>query len=505
MMPPLYAKEACRCNGSGGTAIHTPCLASTVRLCFTQGRIVVDHRYLVVSDLHLADVEDHDDGWKYFKGSEYLFTGDFATLLEEFGQEGEFHNTLILNGDIFDFDLVISSPKDAPWPVSGSERRRGLRPTPEKSAWKLSQILLHHADFLTALVRFVAAGNRIVYVLGNHDREVHFAAVEEVLRKELDEIAHQMGESFEQCSFIIEPWFHYEEGRIYVEHGHQYDYYSSFKYILDPVVRRRGGKELALPMGNISNRLLMSRMGFFNPHTTDYILNIYSYLAHWFKFYAFSRHSLLFSWLLGSFMTLRRLLSTKRRLVRRPRDYERRVKDQAKRTGISSEKLRALNALQRPPITGRIFRIVREFWIDRLIMAFFMTGGTIALALVPIPLWIKLMVPLSCFPLLYFLYELLVQGETVFSAEDGVNRHAFPIGQLLKVPIVVFGHTHTPGLRPMGPDSTLVNTGTWAPMTSRPMGPLKEGYRNYLIAHYGKQGPALELGARVGSGSTVER
>jgi UDP-2,3-diacylglucosamine pyrophosphatase LpxH len=463
----------------------------------------VEHRYLVVSDLHLADVEDHEDGWRYFKGSQYLFTEDFTTLLEDFAEESECHNTLILNGDIFDFDLVASCPKEPTWPVSPSERGRGLRPTPEKSAWKLAQILGHHAEFMTALVSFVAAGNRIVYVLGNHDRELHFPAVEEVLRNELESTAQQLGGSFDQSAFTVEPWFFYEEGRIYVEHGHQYDYYTSFKYILDPVVHRRGGEELALPMGNISNRLLMSRMGYFNPHTTDYILNMYSYLAHWFRFYAFTRRNLLLSWLLGSFMTLRRLISTKRRLVRRPRGYQKRLEQQAEHTGISPEKLRALDALKRPPIAGRVFRIIREFWIDRLIMAIFMTGSTIALALVPIPLWIKLMVPLSCFPLLYFLYESLVQGETVFSAEAGVNRHAFPIAQLLEVPLVVFGHTHSPGLRPMGPNSTFVNTGTWAPMTSRPMGPLKEGYRNFLIAHCSKQGSALELGARVGPGATV--
>ncbi len=463
----------------------------------------MEHRYLVVSDLHLADIEDHQDGWKYFKGSQYRYAEEFAQLVESFADESSEPCTLVLNGDIFDFDLVIASPDNAPWPVAGGERRRGLRPTPEKSAWKLSLILDHHRWFLETLVRFASAGNRIVYVIGNHDRELHFDPVEEVLRNRLEETAQGISETFYQTTLMVEPWFFYEAGRIYVEHGHQYDYYSSFRYVLDPVVRRKGGEELALPMGNISNRLLMSRMGYFNPHTTDYILNMYSYLAHWFRYYAFSRHSLLFSWLLGSFMTLRRLLSTKRRMVRRPQGYQKRLDQQAARTGISQEKLRALNALQRPPITGRVFRIIREFWIDRLIMAFFMTGGTVALALVPIPLWIKLMVPLSCFPLLYFLYELLVQGETVFSAEAGVNRHAFPIRRLLKVPIVVFGHTHSPGLRPMGPDSTFVNTGTWAPMTGRPMGPLKEGYRNYLIARCGTTGSTLELGARVGPGAAV--
>lgn len=458
-------------------------------------------RYLVVSDLHLADVEDHEDGWKYFKASRYMFDLDFAAMLDEFSAQSSLPATLVLNGDIFDFDLVTALPEDPPWPISAGERRHGLRPTAEKSAWKLARILDFHPEFVAALARFITAGHRVVHVLGNHDRELHFPAVQEVLRYRLRQAAVDAGQVLDDAALQVESWFFYEPGRIYVEHGHQYDYYSSFRHVLDPVVRRKGDEELALPMGNISNRLLMSHMGYFNPHSTDYILNMFRYIAHWFRFYAFSRHSLLISWLLGSLLTLRRLLDTKGRLLRQPPAWQEQFDHLVTRSGLTGEQLEQLQALQRPPITNRVFRIVREFWIDRLIMAFFMAGGTIALALVPIPLWVKLMVPLSCFPLLYFLYESVVQGETVFTAEEGVNRHAFSIAKVLQVPLIVFGHTHAPGLLPIGPGITFVNTGTWAPIILRPMGPLKEGYRNVLTAHYQEGIPCLDLSARLGASS----
>ena len=465
----------------------------------------MEAQYLVVSDLHLADVEDHEDGWKFYKGSRYAFDEDFADLLQQFADDCEQQSTLILNGDIFDFDLVSDSPEKPPWKVSRSERRRGLRPTPEKSAWKLERILDHHPEFLAALARFSGAGHRVVYVLGNHDREMHFPEVEQLLRTRLQQAAKSADVDHDPTSLTVEPWFFYEKDRIYAEHGNQYDYYSSFRYILDPVVKRKGGEELALPMGNISNRLLMSRMGYFNPHSTDYILNMFRYFLHWFRFYAFSRHGLLFSWLIGSFMTMRSLLSTKGRLQRRPpAQYEQRFQDQLDRSDMTAEQLKAIRSLQKPPITNRVFRIIREFWIDRLSMGFFMTGGTIALALVPIDLWIKLMVPLSCFPLLYFLYESVVQGETVFSAEDGVNKHAFPIAKVLRVPVIVFGHTHAPGLRPIGPNISFVNTGTWAPITRRPMALARRGFRNFLIARFPGGVPCLELGARLGISADVE-
>jgi hypothetical protein len=60
-----------------------------------------------------------------------------------------------------------------------------------------------------------------------------------------------------------------------------------------------------------------------------------------------------------------------------------------------------------------------------------MTGGTVALALVPIPLWIKLMVPLSAFPALFFVYEWLAHGETVFSVESVLHQYALRVARLV--------------------------------------------------------------------------
>lgn len=138
------------------------------------------HRYLILSDLHLCDVEEHEDGWKAYKSAAYLFDEEFAKLVERFlattpaGTEP----ILVLNGDLFDFDLVDAVPSPAPWPVSRSESKRGLDPTAEKSAWKLERMLAHHPIFLRAIAGYLGHGHRLVYVLGNHDREFHFSPVQ---------------------------------------------------------------------------------------------------------------------------------------------------------------------------------------------------------------------------------------------------------------------------------------------------------------------------------------
>jgi predicted GNAT family N-acyltransferase len=146
--------------------------------------------------------------------------------------------------------------------------------------------------------------------------------------------------------------------------------------------------------------------------------------------------------------------------------------------------LDALARLQQPPITQRFFRIVREFWIDRVLIAAVMTAGTVTLALVPIPLWIKLMVPLSSFPLLYLVYEYMVREEGVHAIGKGIPAVARAIGDLLPVRVVTFGHSHRPRLQPLRGGLTFVDTGTWAPVTRMDDRRRVPGYRNYLVASF---------------------
>jgi UDP-2,3-diacylglucosamine pyrophosphatase LpxH len=448
------------------------------------------NRYLVVSDLHLCDVENHADGWKRYKSTAFVFDDEFAALLARFADEGEGEPTLVLNGDIFDFDLVAAVPDDRPFPVSRAERWRGLDATAEKSAWKLERMLAHHPGFVAALARFAARGHAIVYVLGNHDRELHFPEVRAALERAVRAAAGLEGDEPARPLVQVEEWFFYVPGELYAEHGHQYDYYSSFRHLLAPVVEVRGQRLLAVPMGNLSNRYLLGRMGFFNPHAGDYILNMYRYVAHWLRHYAFSRRSLVLPWFWGSLVVMLTLLNLKRKQLVTPPAQAAALAATARRYGLTEETVAALWSLQRPPITSRFYRIVREFWLDRLLMAVVMTGGTIALALVPIPLWIKLMVPLSSFPLVYFIYEWLVRGETIFSIEKKLPEYARRIAALLPTQVVTFGHTHVPRLIPLDDAVAFVDTGTWAPITG-PQGSRKAGYHNYLLVQPGPERPCL--------------
>lgn len=444
-----------------------------------------DREYLIVSDLHLADEEDHEDGWKRHKHSRFFYDRELAEL---FGRFCEDHPraqlTLILAGDILDFDLVSAVPEAPPWPVSRRERKCGLDATAAKSAYKCELMLASHPDFMDALARFADGPHQreLVYILGNHDRELHFPEVQAVFRAHLARAAARVGADPARvdAALTFEPWFFHVPGVLYVEHGQQYDRWSSFDDVLDPVEPGKGEEVIALPMGDLSNRFLLTRMGSFNPHQGDFILGLFEYVAHWWRHYATRRRKLVMTWMLGSLAVLFATLGQARRCRRRGHEGQQRaLKDTADAKGIPLSTLEAIDAMRRRPVTTRPWKIIRELWLDRLALAGLMTAATVALALVPIPLWVKLMVPLTCFPLLFLLYE-AVQNETIFDEHDNRVSRAREISQLLEVPVVAMGHTHDPSVTPLARGVQLVDTGTWAPQwEDGDPESLTPGLRNY--------------------------
>lgn len=460
----------------------------------------VDRAYFVVSDVHLCDVEDHADGWKAYKSARFVADADLDDAVADFLGDGppSLERIVVLNGDIIDFDLVTATPDDPPWPVSRTERRRGMNPTEAKSAWKLQRILDDHPVFVGTLVRVLAAGHRVVYVMGNHDMEFHFDAVKRTLTSAILSRAEADGTSVDLDLFQFEPWFFHVPGEFYAEHGQQYDYYTSFRWLLAPTIPRRREPTLALPMGNLSNRELMSEMGFFNPHASNYILNVYRYVAHWLRHYAFTRRSIAIRWLFGSIAVLLRLIWTKRAVQRNPPDHEALLEALAERLRLPLPTVQALDRLQTQPITNRWYRVVREFWIDRVIVTALMAGVSVALLVSPLPLWVKLTVPLSTFPLLFLIYESFAHGDTIFSAEHRSTAYAREIAGIIDTRVVTFGHSHTPLTSPVAPGVTYVNTGTWAPIWKDACHELAPGLRNILIVRVEDGQVRIALNSRTG-------
>ncbi len=433
--------------------------------------------YLVVSDLHLTDVEDNEDGWRKYKSSAYVIDDDFATLLKNFSER---HHTtekiLILNGDIFDFDLVTAIPDNPPWKINKVEKKIGLLPSEEKSVWKLMYILKDHPVFLRSLADFAAEGNKIIYIMGNHDREFYFEKVKEAFVKAVKDFSsEELNDNFIE----FYDWFYYVPGEIYVEHGQQYDYYSTFKNLLCPTVAFKGEEIIALPMGNISNRFLMGKIGYFNPHASDFILSAFGYIRHWLKYYAFSKRSLVFNWIFGSLQTMVFLRRTAKVMKKNPKRCDPILEEYSAQTNLDVQTLNELMKEESSPVEDRFFRVMREFWMDRLIFFIIFIITTVTLALVPIPLWIKLMVPLTALPLLFFLYERMIHDIDIFVVDHEIPKKAKKIAEKLDTKFIIFGHTHKPRIISLDNGLTFVDTGSWAPVYDE-SGKKLDGYNNFF-------------------------
>lgn len=452
-------------------------------------------RYLVVSDLHLCDTEDHADRWMAHKHSRWHFDGVFGEMLRgEMGRaEGDGVTlTVVFNGDVVDFDLVTAVPETPPWPVRGAERRRGLEPTAPRSAWKLRRILQHHPEFVERVAEMLQRGHRLVYVLGNHDRELHFGEVRRVLLDAVDRAARALGWAERADTIRFEPWFFHVPGEIYVEHGQQYDSYSSFQHLLDPVVERDGEPTLALPMGNVTNRFLLSRMGHFNPFSSDFMLSVWGYMAHWFRHYALSRRGILLPWAWGSLQVMVVMLGLKRRLQCQPAGYEGRLQEVSERNGVTADTAARLLRLQHPPVTERFSWILRELWLDRLAVVVGTAIGVAVLAVIGVPWWGAVAAPLLTAALTQQMIQHRLGGTISNRAYKKNPEWARRIAALLDVPLVTFGHTHEPGRIALPGGATFVDTGAWAPIPdSADPTQLASGFRNVLRADFGGGAPDI--------------
>ncbi len=237
---------------------------------------------VVLSDLHLG--EGLSAPPRYSPMEDFFYDGEFRRLLDHLRWEYSDPDSLVLvlNGDVFDFLTVTCAPdhdeaERLGLRVSSAERRFGLNPTPAKSVYKLDRIIDGHPAFFGSLARFLAAGFRVEILRGNHDLELHFEAVRARLIERL--CAFEGGPTRAQTDERLgyHEWYYLEEGRVYIEHGNQYESSNSIRYPLRPVLpkrqarRERGEPVLDYPLGSYFVRFFYNAIHAINPHTPKVI------------------------------------------------------------------------------------------------------------------------------------------------------------------------------------------------------------------------------------------
>jgi len=218
------------------------------------------YKLIIISDFHMS--EGWNENGYLSRLEDFFFDQSFKRFLEYLlkkGEEGGFHYKIILNGDLVDFLQFI--PASGEGVIRGEtltrkERKLGPGTSTRKTLWKLERLINGHKVFFTALSDFLAKGNELFILCGNHDIEWLIPEVQEDFKKRSSDLLKSPKPLGDKITFLT--WFYHDPLlSVFVEHGSQFDDLNSFDYLLCPF-RKEG--TLDLPAGSFFVRYLFNRV-----------------------------------------------------------------------------------------------------------------------------------------------------------------------------------------------------------------------------------------------------
>lgn len=423
----------------------------------------------VISDLHLTDSEpprhrkaSRHPLWKKFKTKEFFIDSTLESFLQHIQEKANGNKVeLILNGDIFDFDSVMSLPEQPIYKVNWLETRRGLFPKEEKSLFKAQIILEEHVIFFMALKKFIENGNDVVIVPGNHDVELHFPRVQKLLIDSL-----KLSEPFKANIRFVD-WFYISEKDTLIEHGHQQDPYCMCEDPINPFLVDYNELSIRLPFGNVACRYIMNGLGLFNPHVEkNYIMSIKDYLKFFFKYLLRAQPLIIWTWFWGSLATLIHVTAERFATpLKLSASIEKETSEAAEKSKSSPGVVRELKQLFATPATQSPFLIMKELWLDRLfliLVSFVLIYFSVSL--------LKTYFAISYFwtfiPLIFFVPFFLFYARSVTSLVSQYKQpdehHLARQAAVAGVKRIIYGHTHVAVHEHYGAVEHL-NSGSWSP------------------------------------------
>ena len=451
-----------------------------------------DRDVVVLSDLHLGPGRDPHGG-RWSRLEDFFYDRELVTFLDHVRRRAtreEHPVRLILNGDVFDFLLVTETPGS---PEAGrmdlaptrAERKFGLRPGEQASIWKLERIVEGHPEVFDALARLAAAGGELVFLPGNHDPELFFPGVQKRLTEVLLSRAGGEGPAAEPGDLAqrirFEPWFWYEPGRLFVEHGHQYDESSVLSNLLCPLEpgRPRGAPpQIDLPVSSLFVRYLHNTLKRKNP----YIRNFISFD----DYVRFLGSQDLLAVLPQAIRNGRFLLRAvaeaplwaSERIVAAHRRHRERRDRLGLESGLDVRRLEALWQVASGRTKGRLVRkmvtpaarqlgvaavvLVATVYSWSLLFSVIQTVGWLAEDPFGKAGWLSLLAVLTFVAVAFVIRSvgrlMRTRGDATFAALD---RYASEVSRLAAVPHVSMGHTHLADRRRLHGGGVFINTGTW--------------------------------------------
>jgi UDP-2,3-diacylglucosamine pyrophosphatase LpxH len=429
-----------------------------------------DFDYLIVSDLHLRG------GFNNPTERLYHFDEEFADFLRYYRLHRSPNRPwqLIIGGDFIEFLYITDLPDPNAPLLRGatflpSEHRYGAHTEAQKSRWKLDTILRSsHPQLLLALARFVAEGNHVVVLRGNHDCEMFWPEVQEHFRRLIAE-HHPVDVSYMAMKEAVAQrvqfpqWFWYVPRLLYVEHGCQYDPFCSFEHFLNPVVPTCPTR-IQMSIAELSIRYFTNQMKLINAMAAENIKSVSEYIG-WVvrgNLSVMPRTARLYAGM------VRRVLAKSGRsdpegeaAVRA--EHQRRVDAVDERFSLPPGTAAAVDAMHATPVMHSFLATAQFLALDLI------AGGIVlAAAAAAILIWYPARIGLLAMVAAVAAVGLIIYvGALRFRrVTEGAQLHrtAERLGQLFKVRYVIFGHSHGAGTWPLQGGEAYINVGTWVPM-----------------------------------------
>jgi hypothetical protein len=254
-------------------------------------------------------------------------------------------------------------------------------------------------------------------------------------------------------------WFHYTASGVYIEHGHQYDPYCSFEYLLAPL-KRRGALNVALPLSHRAIPYFTNLLGDLSTHNID---------ARTASFYVRAL------WELGP-KNFGALLSTYVRLmgaiVSEAGDKSRRARqalaelhalerDKVAATyGLAGDVVRALDQQHATPAEFSLFKMIQCFYADRFVLGLLTLGVVVAedwLIKRPLPRLLTIAGTLSFAGVVAKVLAALRRVDVRAQLREGARA----IGGILSPRVIIFGHSHRAEAVRFGDACWYMNIGSW--------------------------------------------
>jgi UDP-2,3-diacylglucosamine pyrophosphatase LpxH len=410
---------------------------------------------LVLSDVHLGEEEPTAGPWMFYRQRRFFPDPDLQRLVAWILSRISARDALelVLDGDVFELE--------GPRVVDGVTVFDEAPRTEEDALDRTARIVRDHDGFFGALAKVVELGHRVIFVAGNHDAQLAFPGVQQLVRRAIAErAAPAEGDETALARVQVEPWFFQTRDGLHVEHGHQYDTYCAFRDPLRPFDPT--GREIWPTVGSLAFRTVMSRMGYFNAYDErSYMLPAGRYFMHWARHYLFSRRSMVYAFVRGAIRIVQKLLSTRPspELLRAMRQAARLARAaHAEAHALPAHAVEAHAALFAPPADEDPYRVIQEFHLDHALLGAIGLAGIVTAAFKP-----RLGLAMAVGALAIGVAQEVLRPRRGTSHEQArVDRTARKVSRIYGAKAVVFGHTHAPHAE-VERGVLYANTGTWAP------------------------------------------